>query len=204
MASLSVSALMASLVIIGPLLLLAACGMVKNIGTTPTFPAAPPSRVTIVSRSATVSAQEGGNYHLTASASCRPGEQLLAGGYTLDDVWESDYVLEANYLVNSTTWTVRTNSSSHYQLEAFAYCVQDYPDLGIQRVQATQCPSGSVLLSSGIQASTPVALCALHYVMMGTAPQSFRLGAVEVHCEASSTGNSLSETRSFSFTCSWQ
>jgi hypothetical protein len=197
----SVIALMAS---IGLLLLLTACGVANGAGTVPTFPAAPPSQVTIVSHSATVAAQEGGNYHLAASASCKPGEQLLGGGYILSDVWESDYSLEANYPANTSTWTVRANSGSHYDLEALVYCVQAYPDLGLQVLQAVECPTGSAMLSSGTQGSTPLALCASHYVMSGTTPHSFRLGAVVVQCQTSSTGNNLSETRSFSYTCTWR
>jgi hypothetical protein len=150
-----------------------------------------------------VTATEGGNYHLTASASCRSGEQELGGGYVLNDVFESDYQLEASYPSSMTTWTVSTNSSSHYQLQALVYCVQAYPALGLTILQAPACLEGSVQLSSGFNAGQADVLCATHFVRAGATPDSFWLGTVEVQCAAASTGSSLSETRSFSFTCSW-
>jgi hypothetical protein len=184
-------------------LILAACTTTPGTRTTPTFPAVPPSQVHIVAHSVTVTAIEGSNYHLTASASCGSGEQELGGGYVLSDVFESDYQLQASYPSSTTTWTVSTNSSSHYQLQVLVYCVQAYPALGVMILQASVCPAGSVQLSSGLQAGQTDVLCATHFVRAGATPGSFWLGTVEVHCSAASTGNSLSETRSFSYTCSW-
>lgn len=183
------------------LLFLAACTATHNVGTAPTFPAVPPSQVHIMTHSTTVTAVEGGNYHLTASAACRPGEQEVGGGYVLDDVFESDYQLQDFYPSSTTAWMVSATSGSHYQLQVLIYCVQAYPALGLQVLQAPTCPTGSVQLSRGQHATQPVVLCADHFVRAGTAPGSFWLGNLEVQCAASSTGNNLSETRSFSYTC---
>jgi hypothetical protein len=127
----------------------------------------------------------------------------VAGGYVLDEVFESDYQLQDAYPSSTTTWTVSATSSSHYRLQTLVYCVQAYPALGLRVLQATTCPTGSVQLSSGQHAAQAVALCADHFVQAGTTPGSFRLGNLEVQCAATSTGNDLSETRSFSYTCAW-
>lgn len=167
-------------------------------------PAGPPA---IVTRSASADAPEGSDYHLSVSASCRPGEQMLAGGYALEDVFESDYRLLADYPAANNTWRVDTESGSHYQLQALTYCLTNSPSLGIQALQASACPAGMTLLRQGFKgatpltgsAGTPYTLCAARGVTLTA--HGVRVGGVELDCASQATGNDLSETRSFSSTC---
>ena len=149
----------------------------------------------------------GTDHHLTVSASCRSGGQMLAGGYTAVDVFESDYSLLSTYPSAQNTWTVSTDSGSSYGLQTFVYCLSSTSSLGIQRLQANACPVGTVRLSAGFQgvssskgiASTPYVLCASHGI---TATASgFRMGDTELDCADQATGDDRSESRSFSYTC---
>jgi hypothetical protein len=161
----------------------------------------------IVTRTASASSSAGADHHLTVSASCRSDEQMLAGGYAAVAVFESDYTLLSTYPSAIDTWTVSTDSGSSYQLEAFVYCLSSYPSLGIQIHQSGDCPTGAVRLSTGLQgvnpftgtAGTPYVLCASRDVTPTS--QGFRVGSTELDCASQATGNSLSESRTFSYTC---
>ncbi len=157
------------------------------------------SPVVITTRTAMTSSPAGGDHHLTVSASCQPGEQLVAGGYAAVGVFESDYTLLATYPSAATTWTVRANSGSSYQLQAIVYCLASYPSLGIQIHQASVCPAGTVRLSMGFQGAISYVVCSAH----GATPTAngFRLGSTEVDCMSHATGTSSSESRTFSYTC---
>ncbi len=164
-----------------------------------------PGAAAITARTATVSSPIGSDHHLSVSALCRPGEQMLAGGYEIEDVFESDYTLLASYPATVDTWTVRADSGSTFQLEAIAYCLSPYPSLGIHVVQGGRCPTGAVELSRGTYSSEPYSVTT-QYVVCGhgqvaATSNGFRVGSLEVDCASQSTGNSLSETRSFSYTC---
>jgi hypothetical protein len=166
-----------------------------------------PSVATIVTRTASADSPAGSDHHLTVSASFRPGEQLLGGGYILDDVFESDYSLIAAYPATDHTWTVSADSGSSYQLQALAYCLVGSPSLGIQALQAATCPTGMTLLSEGGRDTpsfsgangAPYVLCAARGVTQTA--HGIRVGALELDCAHAATGNDQSESRSFSYTC---
>jgi hypothetical protein len=161
----------------------------------------------IVTRMANARSPVGGDHQLTISASCRSGEQMLAGGYAVVDVFESDYSLLSAYPSAAETWTVSADSGANYELQSLAYCLASAPSLGIQRLQASACPQGTVHLSSGFQgvilssgnARTPFVLCASR----GVTPTAhgFRIGTTELDCANQATGSSQSESRTFSYTC---
>jgi hypothetical protein len=176
--------------------------------------ASPPTSAVIVTRmSAMANSPIGSVHHLDVSISCDPGEQMLAGGYVAEDVFESDYSVLTNYPSGVATWTVSVDSGSTFQLEAMVYCLSSYPSLGIQILRADTCPPGAVQTAMGFQGAnpygpsgpstgTPYMLCSFHYAVATGA--GFRLGSTEVTCASQSTGNNLSESRTFSYTCSVQ
>jgi hypothetical protein len=161
----------------------------------------------IVTHSASADSPAGSDHHLSVSASCLPGEQMLAGGYALVDVFESDYQLLSSYPAAADTWSVASDSGSSYQLQVFAYCLANAPSLGIRALQASACPAGMTRLSQGFKgadpfsgnAGTPYALCAARGVT--PAAHGIRVDGFELDCASQATGNDLSETRSFSSTC---
>lgn len=161
----------------------------------------------IVTRTASADSPAGADHHLSVSASCLPGEQMLAGGYALVDVFESDYQLLSNYPAAAATWSVASDSGSSYQLQAFAYCLVNAPPLGIRALQASACPAGMTRLSQGFKgadpfsgaAGTPYALCAARGVTLTA--HGINVDGLELDCASQATGNDLSETRSFSSTC---
>jgi hypothetical protein len=133
---------------------------------------------------------------------------MVAGGYAVVGVFESDYSLLATYPSADQTWTVSADSGSTYTLQSLVYCLSASPSLGIQRLQARNCPPGTVHLSSGFYgaiplggntATTPYVLCASR----GVTPtaQGFRVGTTELDCASQATGDSQSESRTFSYTC---
>lgn len=159
-------------------------------------PSGPPA---IITRSASANSPEDSDHHLSVSVSCHPGEQMLAGGYALDDVFESDYMLLASYPATDNTWRVETDSGSHYQLQVLAYCLTNSPSLGIRALQASACPAGMTRLSQGVNHATPYALCAAHGATLTA--HGIQVGALEFDCASQATGTDQSETRSFSYIC---
>lgn len=161
----------------------------------------------VITRMASADSPAGVDHHLSVSVSCRPGEQLLVGGYAAVAVFESDYTLLSSYPAADNTWTVSANSGSSYQLQAFAYCLAAYPSLGIRALKAATCPEGMAHLASGVRdanpdsgsAGTSYVLCAAH----GVTPTAHgvRVGAIELDCASHATGSDLSESRTFSYTC---
>lgn len=140
-------------------LLLSACGVASQ----PSSKAATAPRPQIVSYSAQAFVQSNQNTHqVSASASCKQGEQMLGGGFATSDVFEYDAFIEANYPSNATTWTVTGGSSPSFQLEVYVYCLKAADPLGIQIVQSggtpggqIACPKGTTILSGGFQGSQP-------------------------------------------------
>jgi len=138
-------------------LLVTACGAAQTSTTTYTH-----VRVVAYSTtSADASAQS--PYLLTASASCRPGEQMLGGGFAATDVFEFDAYILASYPSGAATWTVSASSHSHFSLTTTVYCLQAGFSAGIQQVRGgtatpgeAACPSGSVLVGGGFRSSEPV------------------------------------------------
>jgi hypothetical protein len=169
-----------------------------------------PSTALIIARTSTASSPVGiEGHHLTASASCRPGEQMLGGGYSLQGVFESDYMVLATYPAAPGTWTVRTASGSTYQLQTIVYCLASYPSLGLQIQRAESCPAGMVQTATGFSSTSADSApgTVTHYVVCGSqhlsaTAKGFRVGSSELDCVNQSTGNNLSETRSFAYTCS--
>jgi hypothetical protein len=98
------------------------------------------------------------------SVSCKPGEQMLGGGFRSSDLFEYDAYIEASYPSSATTWTVTASApNSYFDVEADVYCLPATVPLGIQIVRATGttvgrvvCPQGTVLLSGGSQSSQPI------------------------------------------------
>lgn len=188
------------------LALLAACGQAAP-AQAPATSGATPRVAGVITRMASADSPAGGDHHLSVSVSCRPGEQLLAGGYAAVAVFESDYTLLSSYPAADNTWTVSANSGSSYQLQAFAYCLAGYPSLGIRALEAAACPEGMAHVADGVRnanpdsgnAGTPYALCAAH----GVTPTAhgIRVGAIELDCASHATGSDLSESRTFSYTC---
>jgi hypothetical protein len=170
-------------------------------------PSGPAGTVVIVTRLASASSPAGADHHLDVSVSCRPGEQLLAGGYAAVAVFESDYTLLSIYPATDTTWRVAANSGSSYQLQALAYCLASSPSLGIRALQASACPRGTVHLTGGFKGfdpdragtGMPYVLCASR----GVTPtaRGIRVGHIELDCASHATGDEQSESRTFSFTC---
>jgi hypothetical protein len=169
-----------------------------------------PAKVVIITRTSTATSSEDTVDHLLkVSASCHAGEQMLAGGYSLEDVFESDYFLLATYPAAPGMWTVRTNSGSHYQLQTIVYCLSGYPLLGLQILRSETCPAGMVETAGGFSSTstngppetmTSYVICGSRH-LIATA-KGFLLGSTEVECTNQSTGNNFSETRSFAYTCS--
>jgi hypothetical protein len=196
-------ALLASL-----LLITLAAGAGCGLTSASTASSTPPSSAVILTRmSPFLNSPIGIDHHLSASASCRPGEQMLAGGYIAQDVFESDYFVLATYPSTAATWTVSVDSGSTFQLQALVYCLSSYPSLGMQILQVNSCPAGAVPTAIGFKSTsryarpgTPYVLCSFHYAVATST--GFRLGSTEVTCANQSTGNSLSESRTFSYICS--
>lgn len=140
-------------------------------------------------------------YRATLVASCEASEQLIAGGYSATDVFESDYFLDASYPSAPNAWTVSVHSGSHFALQVFAYCLRSGPALGTRIIQGSACPAGTTRLSQGQRGGAPYTLCAAHAVTAGAIVGDFQVSSYAGHCAASSTGSILSETRSFAYTC---
>ena len=140
-------------------------------------------------------------YHATLVATCAAGEQLLGGGYSATDVFESDYALDANYPSAPNTWAVSVHSGSHFALQVYAYCLRSGPALGVRIIQGSACPAGTTRLSQGQRGGAPYTLCAAHAVTTGATVGDFQVSSYTAHCANSSTGSSISETRSFAYTC---
>jgi len=185
----------------------AGCGLSSTSGSSPR------SAVIVTHMSAMASSPIGSVHHLNVSVSCHPDEQMLAGGYVAEDVFESDYSVLTSYPSSATTWTVSVDSGSTFQLQALVYCLSSYPSLGIQILWADTCPPGEVQTAMGFQRAnaygpsatstgTPYVLCSFHYAVATGA--GFRLGSSVVTCASQSTGNNLSESRTFSYTCAVQ
>lgn len=161
----------------------------------------------IITRMVSANSPGEGDHHLSVSVSCRPGEQMLAGGYAVVAVFESDYTLLAFYPAADNIWAVSADSGSSYQLQAFAYCLAGTPSLGIQALEAATCPAGMAHLADGARdvnpasggAGTPYVLCAARGVTL--TPHGIRVGSAELDCAHHATGSDLSESRTFSFTC---
>jgi len=183
-----------------------------SIGHAETLPAT--GLIVTYSASATVSSAP--DNRTTLAASCGAGEQLLAGGYNATDVFESALFLDASSPASLQTWTVSAHSISHFALQALVYCLRSGPSLGERITLGAMCPTGmtplsqghlgqgTTPLSQGIRGATITTLCAAHDVTVGATPGDFQVGAFAAHCASATTGSSLSETRSFSYTCLFQ
>lgn len=145
--------MLASLVV-----LFSACGVTPQ--KVPTASVSPHLQIATYSAKARV--QPG---QVTAvSVSCKPGEQMLGGGFNSSDLFEYAAYIEASYPASATTWTVTGSApASFFDVEADVYCFPARLPLGIQIVQATgtdavrvACPQETALLSGGFQSSQPI------------------------------------------------
>lgn len=99
----------------------------------------------------------------SVSVSCRPGEQMLGGGFGSSDMFEYAAYIEASYPSSAATWTVTAAApASYFSLEAEIYCLPETIPLGLRVVHATAatgtCPLDTVLLSGGFQSSQPISV----------------------------------------------
>lgn len=140
-------------------MLVSACG--ASPATETVLPARGTQDARIVVRAATSQTTESGEQRITQSASCRAGEQLVGGGFSTSDVFESAVFALEDYPSAPNTWTVTASSISHFTLAAEAYCVPAAPVLAMRSVSATisgagsvACPAGTVLLGGGFSGGT--------------------------------------------------
>ncbi len=138
--------------------LFSACGGTPQpVSTASNFP-----HLRIARYSATVKVQTG--KVMSVSVSCKPGEQMLGGGFISSDLFEYAASIEASYPSSAMTWTVTGSAPfSFFDVEAQVYCFQAKVPLGIHIVRATgiptakvACPPGTVLLSEGFQRSQSI------------------------------------------------
>ncbi|MGZ3640178.1 MAG: hypothetical protein ACXVCX_20295 [Ktedonobacterales bacterium] len=95
------------------------------------------------------------------SASCKPGEQMLGGGFNSSNLFEYAANIDASYPSSANTWTVIASApSSFFDVEADVYCLTTTVPLHIQIVRATTgnaaCPQGTVLLSGGSRSTQSI------------------------------------------------
>ena len=135
----------------GLVVLFSACGV--------TLQKVPPPHLQIAMYSATATVRD---KVTRVSVSCKPGEQLLGGGFRSSGLFEYAAFIEASYPSSATLWSV-TAFGPTFGVEADVYCLPTTVPLGIQIVQATgadvvraACPQGTVLLGGGFQSSQPI------------------------------------------------
>lgn len=158
-------------------LVLLVCLLISTSACATTPPSFPPKIVATMAQYTKTSARivVGGNG--TVTASCRRGEQMLSGGYTVD-AFESANVM-SSYPSGPKSWTVSTinNASPGWiVLSVSVNCLRANVSLGAQIVHnvvkiangtaqsvTVNCPAGAVATGGGYQtagfvaASTPVA-----------------------------------------------
>jgi hypothetical protein len=102
----------------------------------------------------------------SVSVSCRPGEQMLGGGFGTGDLFEYAAYIEASYPSGAATWTVTGAApASYFYMEAEVYCLPVTIPIGLHVVQVAGAPAATaaclpytVLLGGGFQASQPVSV----------------------------------------------
>jgi hypothetical protein len=137
--------------------LFSACGVAPQ--KVPTATASP--HLQIATYSAMARVQTG---KVTAvSVSCKPGEQMLGGGFRSSDLFEYAAFIDASYPSSTTTWTVTAAPAPSFRVEAEVYCFPAMVPFEMQIVRATgspvgrvACPERTVLLSGGYQSSQPI------------------------------------------------
>jgi hypothetical protein len=100
------------------------------------------------------------------SVSCRPGEQMLGGGFGASNLFEYAAYIEASYPSGTTTWTIVASApSSFFDIEADVYCVSASMSIGVSVVQASgassataACPRDTALLGGGFWGSQPIGM----------------------------------------------
>ena len=97
------------------------------------------------------------------SVSCKPGEQMLGGGFKSLDLFEYAALIDASYPSSATTWTVTAAPAPSFLVEAEVYCFPALVPLDMHIVRATgspagrvACPQRTVLLGGGYQSSRPI------------------------------------------------
>jgi hypothetical protein len=150
--------------ILGVLVVLfSGCGVASQ----PVATATASPHLQIATYSATARVQTG---KVTAvSVSCKPGEQMLGGGFRSSDLFEYAAFIDASYPSSATTWTVTAAPAPSFSVEADVYCFPAMVPSGIQIVRATgspagrvACPQSTVLLSGGYQSSQPIGVSHPH------------------------------------------
>jgi len=146
-----------SILLLIVLILFSACGTTAQSAKT----AAPSLDLKIVRYSASVRVQA--TQPTPVSASCKPGEQMIGGGFFANDVFEFAAAIDASYPSSPTTWTATGSElASYFDLNVEVYCVSAAIPLGVQIVQSqgaaggsASCPQGTKLLSGGFQNAQP-------------------------------------------------
>lgn len=143
------------------------------------------SAITLRSASAQV-ASGAQSYQLTVTANCHADEQLVGGGFDARSVFEYALFLHASY-PSGNTWTVKTDSISHYELDVYAYCLRGEPSLGTKVVSGADCPAGNTALSHGKREDGAVTLCAARHIASitrATAPISLNATTNGYHAQS--------------------
>jgi hypothetical protein len=100
------------------------------------------------------------------SVSCRPGEQMLGGGFGANNLFEYAAYIEASHPSGTTTWIIVASApSSYFDIEADVYCVPASISIGVRVVQVSgtssataACPQDTVLLGGGLWGSQPIGM----------------------------------------------
>jgi hypothetical protein len=145
-------------ILMGLIVLCSACGAPPQATTTTSAPI----HLQLAMYSATARVQQG--KVTSVSVSCKPGEQMLGGGFGTSDLFEYAAYIEASYPSDATTWTVVGSApASYFDVEVDVYCAPAMIPFGIQVVRATSAPAGratcpqeTVLLGGGFQSSQPI------------------------------------------------
>ncbi len=158
------------LILGGLVVLLSGCqGTPQSANTTTTSPqSVAPTAVVLHPPIAMYAAKARAEVRQTTevSASCKPGEQMLGGGFTSSNLFEYAANIDASYPSSANTWSVTASApTSYFDVEADVYCLTTTVPLHVQIVQAAGattgkavCPQGTVLLSGGTQSAQPVGM----------------------------------------------
>lgn len=106
--------------------------------TTPSF-----TIVQLVRRSAQGNNVPGGKIGMV-TATCKPGEQMLSGGYYVY-AWEAEANVVASYPSDQNAWTVTDDNthSTDLTITAYANCLQAPYSVGLRLVSGTSQSSGT-------------------------------------------------------------
>jgi hypothetical protein len=153
-----------ALLMLGVFVLCSACGAPSPALRAAATAASVPAHPSLTMYSATAHVQPGTPTSL--SVSCRPGEQMLGGGFGTSNLFEYAAYIDESYPSGTTTWTIVASApSSFYDIEVDVYCVPASISIYVHVVQASgsssatvACPQDTVLLGGGFWGSQPIGM----------------------------------------------